>query len=87
MVATTLPEFEGIRTIKDFQAEVEMVMRRHSLDFLDAVLMFCEQTGMEVETAGQLIRSSAKLKALAQSEAQTMNYLPKSAQLPLSDDE
>lgn len=78
--------FESIRSIKDFQQGVELIMRRHNVEFIEAVVMFCEQSGLEIETAGQLIKSSAKLKAIVQQEAENLNYFPKSAKLPVSDD-
>jgi hypothetical protein len=50
---------------------------------MDAVLLYCEQTGMEVEIAGQLIKSSAKMKARVQDEAEALNYFPKTSKLPI----
>jgi hypothetical protein len=56
------------------------------MEYIDAVLHFCEVTGLEIESAASLIKSSAKMKASIQNEAEELNYLPKSAKLPLSDD-
>lgn len=74
-----------IRTVKDFQREVERLAFEKRIDFMEAVLVFCEQTGMDVEAAGGLIRSSAKLKARIQEEAEALNYFPKTTKLPLDD--
>lgn len=76
-----------VKSIKDFQREIEHIVRTKRVDYMEAVLLYCSMTGLEIETAGQLIKSSAKMKALIQDEAEQLNYLPKSARLPLSDDE
>lgn len=71
------------KTLKDFQREVETLAFEKRIDFMEAVLLYCEQTGMEVEVAGQLIKTSAKMKARIQDEAEALNYFPKTAKLPL----
>lgn len=72
-----------VKTLKDFQREVEQLAFEKRIDFMDAVLLYCEQTGMEIEAAGQLIRTSAKMKARIQDEAEALNYFPKTSKLPL----
>jgi hypothetical protein len=42
-----------------------------------------EKNGIEIETAASLIKSSSKIKAKIQNEAEEMNYLPRSAKLPI----
>lgn len=76
-----------VKSMKDFQREIELIVKTKRVDYMEAVLLYCNVTGLEIETAGQLIKSSAKMKALIQEEAEQLNYLPKSAKLPLSDDE
>lgn len=71
------------KTLKDFQREVETLAFERRVDFMEAVLMYCEQTGMEIEVAGQLIKTSAKMKARIQDEAEMLNYFPKTAKLPI----
>ena len=48
---------------------------------MDAVLHYCDQNGMEPETAAQLVNS--KLKAQIREEAEELNFLPKTAKLPI----
>lgn len=73
----------AVKTIKDFQQEIEQVMVLKKVSFMDAVLVYCETTGMEVEVAGSLIKSSAKLKARIQVDAEDLHFLPKSSKLPI----
>lgn len=79
-------DINPVRSIKDFQREIENIVRERKIEYMDAVVLYCEETGLEIEVAGQLVRSSPKMKALIQNEAENLNYLPKSAKLPLSDD-
>jgi hypothetical protein len=53
---------------------------------INAPLCF-DITALEIESAASLIKSSAKMKANIQNEAENLNYFPKSAKLPLSDNE
>lgn len=85
LIKKTIQPFTNpvIKTIKDFQAEIEAVMSSKKVSFMDAVLIYCETTGIEVETAGSLIKSSAKLKARIQVDAEDLHYLPRSSKLPI----
>jgi hypothetical protein len=76
-------ELSPVKTIKDFQKEIDTIAFEKRISFMDAVLLYCEQTGMEVEIAGQLIKSSAKMKARVQDEAEALNYFPKTSKLPI----
>jgi hypothetical protein len=71
------------KNLRDFQQAVETLAFEKRVDFMEAVIMYCDQTGMEVESAGQLIKLSAKMKARIQDEAEQLNYFPKTAKLPL----
>jgi len=48
---------------------------------MDAIIHHCEQTGMEVDVASTLVSSA--LKAKIREEAQDLNLLKRSSQLPL----
>lgn len=78
-----MTEFNPVKSLKDFQREIEQLAFEKRIDFMEAVLLYCEQTGMEIETAGSLIKSSAKMKARIQDEAEALNYFPKTDKLPL----
>lgn len=78
-----MTEIIPVKSLKDFQREIERLSFEKRIDFMEAVLLYCEQTGMEIETAGSLIKSSAKMKARIQDEAEALNYFPKTTKLPL----
>lgn len=76
-------EIEGIKTPTDFMVEIEKIVQDKRVNYIDAVILFCEQRGMEVETAAALIKGSAKMKAKVQNDAEDLNYLPKTRKLPI----
>ncbi len=53
------------------------------IPYIDAICMYCEETGFEVETAAKLV--SGVLKSKIKLEAEELHYLKKSntSQLPL----
>ncbi len=76
-------QLTDILNIKDFIEKIDALAAEKRIDDIDAVVLFCEQTGLEVETAAKLIRSNAKMKARIKNDAENLNYFPKSAKLPL----
>lgn len=69
--------------ITDFSLRIEELVWMKDISYMDAIVMYCEQTGFEIELAAKLI--SGALKSKIKIEAQELHYLPKSntAKLPL----
>ena len=65
-----------------FLKEIERIVSTYNIDYMDAVIHFCEKNNIEVETAASIIRSNLKIKSKLQLEAENLNFLPKSAKLP-----
>ena len=70
-------------SIVEFTKEIENLVYTKDMEYIDAVIYFCKQRGIDVETAASLIRNNSKLKASIQLEAEKLNYLPKTTQLPI----
>ena len=57
-----------ILTHKQFEAEIKQLIReKYPISMLDAVLLYCEQKGIEVETAASLI--TPRMKSTIEGEA------------------
>ncbi len=69
------------QTAKEFFLKIQDIVTDTSMSYMDAVLFYCEQHGMEPETAGSLI--NGKLKQKIREEAEELNFLPKTARLPV----
>lgn len=66
-----------------FHKEVEALVVLHGIPYVDAIVLFCEKNGIEIEVAASMIKSNAKAKFKIQEEAEALNFLPKTAKLPL----
>lgn len=69
--------------IVEFSLLIENLSVEKSVPYMEAVILHCERTGLELEVAARLI--SGVLKAKIQTEAEELNFLPKAntAKLPL----
>ncbi len=59
-----------------FSLTIESMVKQKSIPYMDAIVLYCEQTGLEVELAAKLV--SGSLKSKIQFEAEELNFLPKS---------
>jgi hypothetical protein len=68
--------------ILSFSRYIEEMVYQNDIPYIDAVVQYCEETGLEIESAAILV--SDTLKAKIQFEAEDLHYLPKSntAKLP-----
>jgi hypothetical protein len=69
--------------IVSFSYKIEQIVYEKDVSYIDAIILYCEETGFEVELAAKLISES--LKSKVKMEAEDLHYLPKSntAKLPL----
>lgn len=67
--------------IKNFSEIIEKRVLESRVDYMDAVIAHCEETGFEIELAATLL--TAPLKAKIGEEAQAMNLMKKVNRLPL----
>lgn len=66
-----------------FSLSIETIVAKKNIPYMDAILMYCEDTGLEVELAAKMV--SGALKSKIQIEAEDLHFLPKSntTKLPL----
>jgi uncharacterized protein YeaC (DUF1315 family) len=67
----------------EFPAEIEKLVRENEIEYMDAVILWCERNNLEVEFAAEMIRRNTVLKAKIQIEAENLNFMKKSARLPI----
>lgn len=69
--------------ITNFSLMIEELVWEKDITYMDAIILYCEQTGLEVELAAKMI--SGALKSKIKLEAEELNFLPKSntAKLPI----
>lgn len=69
--------------IANFSMLIENLVWEKDITYMEAVVLYCEQTGFEVETAAKLV--SGALKSKIKLEAEELHFLPKSntSKLPI----
>lgn len=69
--------------IVSFSCEIERIVYDKDVSYMDAIILYCEDTGLEVELAAKLV--SDTLRSKIKMEAEDLHFLPKSntAKLPL----
>ena len=73
----------NILSTKDFENRIKELMKTKApITMIDAIVLFCQQNNLEIETAASLI--SSKMKAVIDSEAIKGKMItPKNAKLPI----
>jgi hypothetical protein len=67
----------------EFPAEIEKLVREKEIEYMEAVILWCERNNLELEFAAEMIRRNTALKAKIQIEAENLNFMKKSARLPI----
>jgi len=67
--------------MKNFAREIDTLVTSTDLNYFEAIIEYCNQTGMEVEVAATLINNN--LKSKIENDAQDLNLLPRTARLPI----
>jgi Phage late-transcription coactivator len=62
--------------ITTFSLAIETLAKNKDVPYMDAVIMYCSEIGLEVEVAAKLI--SGALKSKIKIEAEDLHFLPKS---------
>jgi hypothetical protein len=67
---------------KEFSLQIEQIVKeKKGISHMDAVLLYCEQNDIDPSTVAPLLTKTLKDKIAI--EAQNLNYLPKTGQLPV----
>ena len=72
-----------IPTNNNFVEDVEKLCRTKNMDYIDAVVMWCERNKLEVEYAASLIKKDPAIREKIQVEAENLNILKRGARLPI----
>jgi len=67
--------------IREFSLKIEEIADLYNVHCMEAIVQYCEESGIEVEVAATLI--SSHLKARIKEEAQSVNLIKKSSRLPI----
>lgn len=66
-----------------FSQQVRELCKERSMEYIDAVVYWCEKNNVDVEYAAALIKKDAVILSEIQTEAENLNILKKTAKLPI----
>ena len=69
-------------TTARFSTEVETLVNSDSMSYIDAIIQYCDNNDIELETVSKLI--SKPLKEKLKHEAQQLNYMKKTSKAKLT---
>ena len=64
-----------------FMENIEELVQRTKMTYIDAIMFYCEENKLEPETAGKMV--GGKLKQHVQDEAENLHLIPKTSKLPI----
>ena len=64
-----------------FMENIENLVQKTNMTYIDAVMHYCEENKLEPETAGKMI--GGKLKQNIQDEAEDLHLIERTSKLPL----
>ncbi len=65
----------------NFSLVIEQRVKSQNVSYMEAILDYCTETGLEPEIAGTLVNPI--LKAKLEQEAMELRFLPRISQLPI----
>ena len=76
-----MEEILNLFTSERYNSEIEEIVERTSMSYLDAMLYHADENGLESETVAGLINIKTKNKL--REEAEKLNFMPKTSKLPI----
>ena len=71
----------NLYTSERYNSEIEEIVERTRMSYLDAMLYHADENGLEAETCAGLI--NVKTKTKLSEEAEILNFMPKTSKLPI----
>ncbi len=76
-----MEELLNMYTSEQYNIEIEDIVERTSMSYLDAMLYHADENGLESETVAGII--NVKTKTKLREEAEKLNFMPKTSKLPI----
>ena len=71
----------NLYTSERYNIEIEEIVERTNMSYLDAMLYHADENGLESETCASLI--NVKTKNKLREEAEILHFMPKTSKLPI----
>jgi hypothetical protein len=70
-------------TANSFMQDIEKLCRTKNMEYIEAIIHWCDQNKLEVEFAASMIKKDLVMRSKVQVEAENLNVLKKPAKLPI----
>lgn len=69
--------------IQNFFDQIAYICKHDNVDYMEAVIEYCERNEIDVEDVGKYIKKNPLMLSKIQEEAENLNYIQKSSRLPI----
>lgn len=69
--------------ISNIHSDIEEFVQQHDVDYIDAVLKYCADHDIEIETMGAIIGKDPNFSSKIQNEAENLHFIKKVSRLPI----
>ena len=76
-----MSELLNFYSSEQYNIDIEEIVERTSMSYLDAMLYHADENGLEAETCAGLV--NVKTKNKLREEAEKLNFMPKTSKLPI----
>ena len=66
-----------------FVEEIEKLCKDKNIEYIDAIVYWCQKNNLEIEQAAYWIKKDPVMKSKIQLEAENINVLKRGARLPI----
>ena len=68
---------------QNLDEKIETLVEENDIDYIDAVIDYCEKHGLELEVVADVIQNLPNLRSKIEIEAENLHFLKKTARLPV----
>ena len=77
-------KINNVKSSADFIMEIENLVVDKNIEYIEAIVYYCEKHNIEVETVATIIKQNQVIKSKVQLEAENLNMVKRgSARLPI----
>ena len=76
-------EIKSITTLSEFNQDIEDIVKEMQLNYIEAVVLWCEERNVDIEQAASFVKRSQVIKAKIELNASDLNFLQRGSKLPI----
>ena len=77
-------KINNVKSSAEFIMEIETIVKEKNIEYIEAIVLYCERNNLEVETVATIIKQNQVIKSKVQYEAENLNMVKRgSARLPI----